>query len=136
MTIQEYIEEISNSENLTLDQNTDLDSIVSKMEGFQFEVEELLQNNNLNTVLVSKIEQTLNLIFIHEELESNVCFANTDEVRAEYKQSFRLIDLLNYLYAFVHLPIYKEGQKISIPKDVSIFLKIVKFGSDLKNKKQ
>ena len=129
MTIQQYIEQIKNSKNLTLDQNTDLENIVFKIEGLQFGIEELFQNQNLNTSLISKIEKTLNLIFIKEELESNVCFANADEVRAEYKQSFRLIELLDYIYAYAHSSFFNGSQKIILTSGTKLFWKLVRIGS-------
>lgn len=136
MTIQEYIEQINISKNLTSDRNTDLENMVSKMisfeNGFQFQIAELFQNQNLSSVLLSKIEKTLNLIFIKEELETNVCFANTDEVRPEYKQSFQLIDLLDYIYAFKHSSDFKESQKILFTSDTDLFWKLVKIGSGLR----
>ncbi|MBZ4034523.1 hypothetical protein K6T82_07080 [Flavobacterium sp. 17A] len=133
MTIQQYIEQISNSKNLVLDQNTDLENNVAKIEGLEFQFEDLFQNQNLNSALLSKIEKMLNLIFIKEELEFNVCFANNDEVRPEYKQSFRLLDLLDYIYAFKYSSKFATTQKIILSPEVEVFWKLVKIGSVLRN---
>ncbi|MCR4030397.1 MULTISPECIES: hypothetical protein [Flavobacterium] len=128
MEIQKYIEQIRGLENSQLDQNTELENVISKMifdgKSIYFQVNDLFQNQNQNQALLSKIEQTLNLIFIKEE-NANVCFANSDEVRSEYKQSFRLIDLLDYVYVFAHSAFYKQSHKIIIPADAEVFWKLV-----------
>lgn len=138
MEIQKYVEQIRGLENSQLDQNTELENVISKMifdgKSIYFQVNDLFQNQNLNQALLLKIEQTLNLIFIKEE-NVNVCFANSDEVRPEYKQSFRLLDLLDYMYAFVHSSVYQESLKVVITIEAEFFWKLVKTGSELRNKK-
>lgn len=138
MEIQKYVEQIRGLENSQLDQNTELENVISKMifdgKSIYFQVNDLFQNQNLNQALLLKIEQTLNLIFIKEE-NANVCFANSDEVRPEYKQSFRLLDLLDYMYAFVHSSVYQESLKVVITIEAEFFWKLVKTGSELRNKK-
>lgn len=136
MEIQKYLEQIGSLEKLELLQNSELENIVSdvvsKDDLVQFKLEDLFQNQNLNAVLLSKIEQTVNLIFIKEE-NTNVCFANNNEVRPEYKQSFRIIDLLDYMYAFAHSSEYQKLQKIIISLEVKVFWKLVKICADLRN---
>ncbi|HEY1195596.1 hypothetical protein [Flavobacterium sp.] len=138
MEIQKYVEQIRGLENSQLDQNTELENVISKMifdgKSIYFQVNDLFQNQNLNQALLSKIEQTLDLIFIKEE-NANVCFANSVEVRPEYKQSFRLLDLLDYMYAFVHSSVYQKSLKIMIKNEAEFFWKLVKTGSELRNKK-
>ncbi|HEU0126359.1 MAG TPA: hypothetical protein VFQ56_08640 [Flavobacterium sp.] len=138
MEIQKYVEQIRGIENSQLDQNTELENVISKMifdgKSIYFQVNDLFQNQNLNQALLSKIEQTLDLIFIKEE-NANVCFANSVEVRPEYKQSFRLLDLLDYMYAFVHSSVYQESLKVGITNEAEFFWKLVKTGSELRNKK-
>ncbi|MFD2938807.1 hypothetical protein [Flavobacterium notoginsengisoli] len=136
MEIEKYLKQIGSLEKLELLQNSELENIVSdvvsKDDLVQFKLEDLFQNQNLNAVLLSKIEQTVNLIFIKEE-NINVCFANNNEVRPEYKQSFRIIDLLDYMYAFAHSSEYQKLQKIIISLEVKVFWKLVKIGADLRN---
>jgi hypothetical protein len=138
MEIQKYIEEISSLEKSHFHLDIELENIVSKVisneNNIQFQIEDLFQNQNLNGILLSKIEQILNLIFIKEE-NANVCFANSDEVRSECKQSFKLLDLLDYVYAFVHSSVYQESLKVMITNETEFFWKLVKTGSDLRNKK-
>ncbi|MCP2026175.1 hypothetical protein L1276_001315 [Flavobacterium sp. HSC-32F16] len=135
MKIQRYLEEIRNLKNLTLDKNPDLenivDDIVSNESNIEFTVEDFFENEKLK--LVSKIEQNLNLAFTEEE-NTNLCFINSTELRSEYKQSFRLNDLLDYMYAFAHSSLYSKSQKIIIGSDTEVFWNVVKIGSDLKKK--
>ena len=67
---------------------------------------------NLNPEIVKQIAEGLSLTFTNEkETEGEVCFANSKEVRAEFKQSFAPIDLLDYIYAVLHSPTYREKYK-------------------------
>lgn len=97
---------------------------------------------NLNMETVSQIAKSLGLTFTNEkETESNVCFANSDEVRPELKQSFAPIDLLDYIYAVLHSPTYREKYKeflkidfprVPVPPDNVKFWKLVKLGGELR----
>lgn len=129
MEIQKYLEQIRSLEKEHFNQNVDLENMVSEIisneKTIQFRVNDLFQNQNLNTELLFKIEQTLNLIFIQEE-NSNVCFANDSEVRPEFKQSFSLQDLLDYIYAFAHSFSFKESGEIVISGESDLFWKLIK----------
>jgi predicted helicase len=58
---------------------------------------------NLNLEIVNKIAKQLGLTFVPEkELEGNVCMANNDEVRPEFRQTLAPIDVLDYIYAVLH----------------------------------
>lgn len=138
-TIKQYLEEFNILDNLFLDQNTDLESIVSEIvlnkNRFEFKFDILFQNSAknemiLNSEILFKMEQTLNLIFIKEETETNICFANSDEVRSEYKQSFRVIDLLDYIYVFVRSSYYRKTLLIVISSEVALFWNLVKIGAN------
>lgn len=97
---------------------------------------------NPNPEIVKQIEDSLGLIFIREkETEGEVCFANSKELRSEYKQSFTPLDLLNYSYAVLHLPNSHEKYKdflniefpyIPYPTDTNLFWKLVTLGSGLR----
>jgi hypothetical protein len=89
--------------------------------------------------LAQKISNDLNLTFIEEEEpEGNVCFANSDELRPEFKEFFTSADLSNYEYAVSHSE--KKYKEIlvyeSILKDRLIFWKLVALGSEMKIKKK
>jgi predicted helicase len=97
---------------------------------------------NLNQEIVKQIANGLNTTFTNEkEKENNVCFANSDEVRSEFKQTFAPIDLLDYIYAVLHSPLYREKYKeflkidfprVPYPKDVTNFWKLVALGDELR----
>ncbi len=97
---------------------------------------------NLNTEIVNKIAKQLGLTFVPEkELEGNVCMANNDEVRPEFRQTLAPIDLLDYIYAVLHSPNYREKYKeflkidfpkIPYPKDSKTFWELVALGSQIR----
>ena len=97
---------------------------------------------NLNPVIVKQIADGLGLSFTNEkETESNVCFTNNDEVRPEFRQSFAPIDLLDYIYAVLHSPSYREKYKeflniefprVPAPLDRVEFMQLVKLGGELR----
>jgi predicted helicase len=97
---------------------------------------------NLNPVIIKQIADGLGLTFTNEkETESDVCFANSDEARPEFKQSFAPIDLLDYIYAVLHSPSYREKYKeflkidfprVPAPPEKDTFWKLVKLGSELR----
>ncbi|MCH7304228.1 hypothetical protein MMP74_07485 [Acinetobacter sp. NIPH 1869] len=68
-----------------------------------FKVHELvlsLSPLQFNPQLVCQIEKSLELSFIHDNEPHRVCFANQNaELQDAYKQVFRAVDLLDYLYA-------------------------------------
>jgi len=109
--------------------------------------QQTLDNNNsrapnLNPEIVKQIANGLGLTFTNEkETESNVCFANSDEVRAEYIQSFAPIDLLDYIYAVLHSPTYREKYKeflkidfprVPYPSNTETFWQLIKLGGELR----
>ena len=97
---------------------------------------------NLNPDIVKQIAVGLGMTFTNEkETESNVCFANSDEVRPEFRQSFAPIDLLDYIYAVLHSPTYREKYKeflkiefprVPAPLDRVEFMQLVKLGGELR----
>lgn len=101
-----------------------------------------LRQPNLNLQIVSEFEEILQMQFVPEKAESNVCFANhNDELRDEYKEVFAPIDILDYIYAVLHSPAYREKYKeflkidfprIPYPKDKEIFWQLVKLGSEIR----
>lgn len=92
--------------------------------------------------LVGHISRQLGLLFIPEEApEGNVCLANAGEVRPEYRSTFSIVDLLDYVYALSHttgyLERFTEATKSShfdflVPKDASDFWWRVGIGSRIR----
>ncbi|WP_317134791.1 type ISP restriction/modification enzyme [Psychroserpens ponticola] len=97
---------------------------------------------NLNETIVNDIAKALGLTFVPEQTTAgNVCFANNTELRADYKTSFAPIDLLDYIYAVLHSPTYRETYKeflkidfprVPYPKDQNTFWELVKLGGELR----
>lgn len=148
MTIQEYLNKIKalqQEKNTIVDGNaTDLEFCIQEIKQIStepsFSIDFLLQKTAseiiiVNNDVVKSFSNHLELFFLDEKESGNVCFANNEEVRPEYRQSFRLIDLLDYVYAFMHSCVYKESEKIILSSDVALFWKLVKIGSRLRKEK-
>ncbi|MBK9726916.1 MAG: N-6 DNA methylase [Saprospiraceae bacterium] len=82
---------------------------------------------NLNTEIVKQIEEKLGLTFINEKETA--------------KNTFAPIDILDYLYAVLHSPSYREKYKeflkidfprVPYPKDQDTFWNLVKLGGELR----
>ncbi len=98
---------------------------------------------NLNMDIVQQIAKGLGLAFTPErEGGSGVCFANQHEdLQDAYKQSFAPIDLLDYIYAVLHSPSYRERYKeflkidfprVPYPTDADKFWQLVRLGGELR----
>ncbi|WP_158614725.1 type ISP restriction/modification enzyme [Flavobacterium sp. RSP49] len=97
---------------------------------------------NLNVEIINQIAKQLGLTFVAEkEPEGNVCMANNPEVRPEYRETFAPIDILDYIYAVLHSPTYREKYKeflkidfpkIPYPKDTKTFWELVELGSQIR----
>ena len=96
---------------------------------------------NFNPEIIKEIADKLDLEFVEEkEPEGNVCLANSSEVRDAYKTSFAPIDLLDYIYAVLHSPnyreTYKEFLKIDFPRvpfpKPETFWQLVQLGSEIR----
>ncbi len=89
---------------------------------------------NLNTEIVNKIASNLGLTFVPEK-DTFVKVSNFD------KGSFAPIDILDYIYAVLHSPTYREKYKeflkidfpkIPYPKDSKTFWELVELGSQIR----
>lgn len=143
MIIQDYLDKIESLQRerskIAFPNNDDLELYVQKIqqnaESF-FMLDDVLQKTSerilLNNKLVKLFADRLGLLFLEEKESGNVCFANSEEVRPEYRQSLRLIDFLDYIYAFMHSSVYKESEEIIFTSEATLFWKLVKIGSDLR----
>ncbi|MDT0689246.1 type ISP restriction/modification enzyme [Salegentibacter sp. F188] len=96
---------------------------------------------NLDPKILAKIEESLGLDFVPEVEDDNVCLANSGEVRGDFRSTFAPIHLLDYIYAILHSPTYRETYKeflkidfprVPYPKDQEEFWKLVKLGGELR----
>ncbi|QLC65522.1 hypothetical protein LPB248_04215 [Flavobacterium sp. LPB0248] len=143
MTIQDYLDKIESLQRektkITFSDNDDLEFYVQKIlqnaESF-FMLDDVLQKTSdrilLNNEALKLFANRLGLLFLEEKELGNVCFANSEEVRPEYRQSFKLIDFLDYIYAFMHSDVFVESQKIIITSETDLFWKLAKIGSSLR----
>ena len=110
-------------------------------------------SSNLNPEIINQIAKKLSLPFINEQEEftnqqnnSPVCYANSEEISAEFKmeefpESFAPINVLDYLYAFLHSGKFHQKSEeqlknhfpvIPLPKNQIIFWKLATFGGKLR----
>ena len=101
-------------------------------------------NLKVNPEIVNQIASKLYLTFITEKefsSEGEVCFANSEEVRPEFRLTFAPIDILDYIYAVLHSPSYREKykeflkinfQRVPYPDDTTTFWELVKLGGELR----
>jgi predicted helicase len=99
---------------------------------------------NLNSDILNRIAIDLGLTFTNEKeepTEGEVCFANSEKVRPEFRITFAPIDILDYIYAVLHSPTYREKYKeflkidfprVPYPKDTTTFWKLVELGGELR----
>jgi predicted helicase len=97
---------------------------------------------NLNAAIVNQLAEKLGLTFVPEkEPEGNVCFVNNPEVRHDFKTTFAPIDILDYIYAVLHSPTYREKYKeflkidfprVPYPKDAETFWQLVELGGEIR----
>ena len=82
---------------------------------------------NLNTAIVKQIAEQLGLTFTNEKEKTDGTFAP--------------IDIIDYIYAVLHSPAYREKYKeflkidfprVPYPKDVDTFWKLVKLGGEIR----
>lgn len=91
------------------------------------------KSHALKDEIVRQFEIKLGLSYLSEKTpQGNLCFVNNKEMRSDFKQTFTKIDILNYISAFLHLPIHKDFLKIPYPKDTKAFWELVKSGAEIK----
>ena len=80
----------------------------------------------LKKEVIALIEQRTGLTFIGEAYaDGAVCFADSTEVRPEYKQSFTVADVLHYIQGALKS---QTGAAIPYPEDSNTFWKLAEKG--------
>ena len=78
---------------------------------------------NIPKSFIQQLEQKLGLTYIEEE-QGNVCMANNNsELRDDFKQSFTMADVLNYIKAAG-----SEGKDVRLPENAEEFWNIIAHG--------
>lgn len=88
--------------------------------------------------MINWMSKKMGLTFETEmEAGGNVCFANSLEVRDDFKISFSPLDILDYIYGVLHTTTYNEESKdflkmnppgLPYPKDSAAFWESIKLG--------
>lgn len=99
----------------------------------QYEINQSKERTpNLNAEIVKQIAQNLGLTFTNEPI---------DYAQDETRSTFAPIDILDYIYAVLHSPTYREKYKeflkidfprVPYPKDAVTFWQLVKLGSQIR----
>ena len=92
--------------------------------------------------VVDKISRQLGLIFIPQNApEGNVCFMTNPRLRQEFKTTFTLRDVINFVHAVLHSAVYRSElrdfekvdlSQIRCPEDLDTFWELVRKGEDLR----
>lgn len=99
-----------------------------------FSVQNLQRTPNLNLEIVKQIADKLGLTFTNEK------DASTSSASAA-ENTFAPIDILDYIYAVLHSPTYREKYKeffkidfprVPYPKDANTFWQLVKLGGEIR----
>ncbi|MCU0470823.1 MAG: hypothetical protein MUF58_19730 [Arcicella sp.] len=87
---------------------------------------------NLNPEVLKRVEEFIGIPFVAEK---------TPQSAIKNPQSFAPIDVLDYIYAVLHSPTYREKYKeflkidfprVPFPKDLATFWKLVKLGGEIR----
>lgn len=90
-----------------------------------------------NKEIIEHIERNLGLSFIDDKyVDGEVCFANSSEVRTEFRQSFSAQDIVNYIQAIEHKMNDKAIVQIPYPKGLDAFWKLVEEGAKMETNKR
>ena len=93
--------------------------------------------------LISQISEKLKLAFIKDEgkgMSGEVCFANSPEVRPEFRLTFTTKDILDYVYAVIYSNEQKRNlekyfkmdlEQIPITADTDVFWNLAALGRKL-----
>lgn len=104
---------------------------ITSQENFEFEKIKKLRKPNLDSDIVQKIANGLGLTFIKDH----------ENKQAGKEDTFHPLDILDYIYAVLHSPAYRETYKeflkidfprVPYPTDKDTFFKLVKLGGELR----
>lgn len=106
---------------------------------------------NLDMKIVDQIAKGIGLTFVPEKEPfdsaqgvrgGEVCYAESEVLSPAYRQTFAPIDLLDYIYAVLHSPSYRETYKeflkidfprVPYPTDAEEFWRLVALGGELRS---
>ena len=97
------------------------------------------RKSNLKLEIVNQIAEKLELEFVAEPFDYAQC--STSRSLSEAETTFAPIDILDYIYAVLHSPTYREKYKeflkidfprVPYPKDKETFWQLVKLGGEIR----
>jgi hypothetical protein len=102
-----------------------------------------MKDNPIKLELIQKLEKILNLAYVSETAsEGRVCFAESEELRSEFKTIFTAQNLQDYLFALKNLEnrfeadlSERNNEGFRFPKNAEVFWKMVEDGNKSGNKK-
>lgn len=133
LSVSREIRKVSNQEN-------SIENMISNCNKKYFDFLTFYEaySNSENPEIINDIANQLDLLFINEnDREGNICFANSKDLRPEFKQSFTVLDLLDYSYAVLNSVTYHKSDKnkgIPFPIHSDFFWQLVQIGSNLRIK--
>ena len=83
----------------------------------------------INPDMLKIMATQLNLNFRESDsIESNLCFANHSEVRAEFRTTFNKMDIIRYASSFIIKDtFYLENEEVPLPENALKFWEAVNF---------
>ena len=87
--------------------------------------------------IIAVLQTRLNLTFVDDSQEANLCYVNSEEVRPEFKQAFSGKDIDNYITGFLHSKNLSKSnreftpQDFPYPEDDAAFWKLVTIGQKI-----
>jgi hypothetical protein len=92
-----------------------------------------------HSALGNLVARQLDLIYTTEPSSHEVCFADSSEVRPEFRSTFHSNHLIEYCYAIVFSSVFRKRFKdfpnedflIPAPPDASFFWKMIRIGNEL-----
>lgn len=95
----------------------------------------------MNSAVFKTIEKIIKIPFVEDQFEEGaVCFANDEELRADFKLQFTVYDVVNYVYGVVYEFYSKENKiiesislvKIPYPDNADFFWKYSNIGKKIR----
>ncbi|MDE3742517.1 type ISP restriction/modification enzyme [Maribacter polysaccharolyticus] len=91
---------------------------------------------------IDQLAEKLQLTFVAiKDMDCNVCFVNSPEIRDDFRTNFAAVDILDYIHAVWHSPNYREKYKeflkmdvplVPYPKEAATFWKLAKLGGEIR----
>jgi predicted helicase len=115
-------------------------SLQTKETGYYFPLYEYSENNGQQTIETSTVRKPNLKREIVDEISKKIGLPFTNE-KEDKKNTFAPIDLLDYIYAVLHSPTYREKYKVFLkidfpripfPKDEKTFWTLAKLGKEIR----